>query len=83
MVKVKRSFPAPASLGEEAGKLNGSYAQQDVIERLMTDFNGKCYICELKEYIAYIELNKKNWKMITNRKGKEIHLPPVSSILLL
>lgn len=48
MVKVKRSFPAPVSLGEEAGKSNGSYAQPDVIERLMADFNGKCYICELK-----------------------------------
>lgn len=48
MVKVERSFPAPASLAEEAKKVNGKYDRQDVIERLRQDFHNKCYICEMK-----------------------------------
>mgnify|MGYP000579775343 FL=1 len=47
MVKVERSFPAPASLAEEKKKANGSYSKPDVIERLEKDFHNKCYICEL------------------------------------
>lgn len=49
MVKIKRSFPAPKSLEEETGKLNGRYDKPDVIERLRKDFHNKCYICEMKE----------------------------------
>lgn len=49
MVKVERSFPAPASLKEEAAKKNGNYSEKDVVERLKEDFHDKCYICELKE----------------------------------
>lgn len=49
MVKIKRSFPAPKSLAEEAKKLNGKYDKQDVIEQLKKDFHNKCYICEMKE----------------------------------
>lgn len=49
MVKIKRSFPAPASLAKEANKVNGRYDSQDVIEQLKKDFHNKCYICEMKE----------------------------------
>ncbi len=51
MVKVERSFPAPASLAEEAKRENGrgKYDKPDVIERLRKDFHNKCYICEMKE----------------------------------
>lgn len=49
MVKVKRSFPEPASLAIEKEKSDGKYNKQDVIDRLVTDFNNKCYICELDE----------------------------------
>ncbi len=49
MIKVERSFPAPASLAEEAKKSNGKYDRPDVIERLKKDFHNKCYICELKD----------------------------------
>ena len=48
MVKIKRSFPAPSSLAEEA-KRNGKYDREDVIKRLQKDFHNKCYICEMKE----------------------------------
>ncbi len=47
MVKIERSFPAPASLVEEAKKAAGSYREPDVIERLYQDFHNKCYICEI------------------------------------
>lgn len=49
MVKIKRFFPAPESLAEEAKKTNGKYDKEDVIERLRKDFYDKCYICEMKE----------------------------------
>ncbi len=49
MVKVERSFPAPESLAREAQKVNGSYCEADVVERLKRDFNDKCYICEMKK----------------------------------
>ncbi len=48
MVKVERSFPAPESLAVEAAKINGSYKEKDVTERLKKDFHDKCYICEIK-----------------------------------
>lgn len=49
MVKIERSFPAPKSLAQEAGKANGKYDKSDVIERLKKDFHNKCYICEMKD----------------------------------
>ncbi|MCD8377644.1 MAG: hypothetical protein LUB59_02515 [Candidatus Gastranaerophilales bacterium] len=48
MVKIERSFPAPASLKVESQKKSGSYSKPDVIEQLKRDFHNKCYICELK-----------------------------------
>lgn len=47
MIKVNRTFPAPISLAEEAQKVNGSYAKDDVIRQLKQDFHNKCYICGL------------------------------------
>lgn len=47
MVKVERTFPAPASLATEAAKESGSYAKSDVVEQLRKDFHDKCYICEM------------------------------------
>ena len=49
MVKIERSFPAPASLAKEAQKVSGKYDKPDVIEQLKKDFHNKCYICEMKE----------------------------------
>ena len=45
MIKVKRSYPAPESLAEEAKKSSGKYDKPDVIKRLKKDFYEKCYIC--------------------------------------
>lgn len=42
MVKVQRSFPAPASLETESRKLSESYREPDVIERLKQDFHIDC-----------------------------------------
>ena len=42
MVKVERSFPAPESLAVEAAKINGSYKEKDVTERLKKDFYDNC-----------------------------------------
>jgi len=47
MVKIERSYPAPASLDIESKKTNGSYSEPDVVERLKKDFHNKCYICEI------------------------------------
>lgn len=47
MVKIERSYPAPASLEIEKQKANGSYNKPDVVEQLRKDFHDKCYICEL------------------------------------
>ena len=49
MVKIERSFPAPASLAIEAKKISGEYNKPDVVRQLRTDFHDKCYICGLKE----------------------------------
>ena len=49
MVKVERSYPAPASLAIEATKASGRYDCSDVVERLLEDFHEKCYICEIDE----------------------------------
>lgn len=47
MVKVARTFPAPASLAIEKKKSSGSYVKQDVIDQLCADFDNKCYICNM------------------------------------
>ena len=49
MVKIERTFPAPASLLIEAQKANGSYSNSDVVEQLRRDFHNKCYLCEMKD----------------------------------
>mgnify|MGYP002863741611 CR=1 FL=1 len=48
MIRVQRSYPAPASLAVEEKKASGSYNLPDVTERLRGDFCDKCYICEIK-----------------------------------
>jgi hypothetical protein len=47
MFKVKRSFPAPASLASRR-----SYSKSDVLETLNRDFLSKCYICETRDPIS-------------------------------
>ena len=47
MIKIERSFPAPASLAVESKKVSGTYEKRDVVERLIKDFYNKCYICEM------------------------------------
>ena len=47
MIKIERSYPAPASLAIEKRKASGSYSMPDVVEALKRDFNNKCYICEM------------------------------------
>ncbi len=59
MVKVERTYPAPASLEKEKAKRNGSYREKDVIDKLKSDFNGKCYICNMGE-LADIEVEHLN-----------------------
>lgn len=48
MIKIHRSYPAPASLALEEKKKTGAYNLPDVTERLRKDFFDKCYICEIK-----------------------------------
>ena len=48
MIKIKRTFPAPASLAIEARKASGKYDQPDVVKQLREDAHDKCYICEMK-----------------------------------
>ena len=40
MVKVERSFPAPASLALESQKANGSYSMPDVVKQLKENLTG-------------------------------------------
>ena len=53
MVKVERSMPAPESLIKEKSKNNGTYNTPEVFNRLVEDFNNKCYLCELKPLHDY------------------------------
>ncbi|WP_176764421.1 hypothetical protein [Butyrivibrio sp. INlla18] len=41
-------MPAPESLAIEEKKKNGKYNLPDVVDRLRSDFNNKCYLCETK-----------------------------------
>ncbi len=43
MTKVEKCMTPPASLARKS-----SYREKDVIDQLEHDFNGKCYICEIK-----------------------------------
>ena len=49
MVKIERTYPAPASLAIEAQKVSGKYDKPDVVKQLFKDAHGKCYICEMKD----------------------------------
>lgn len=44
MVKIERSYPAPASLAIEAKKTSGSYEKEDVVAQLKKDFHNKLYM---------------------------------------
>lgn len=46
MIFCKKSLPAPACLTQEKQKSSGDYKCGDVLERLTSDFHGKCYLCE-------------------------------------
>ena len=48
MIKIERTFPAPASLAIESKKANGKYDKPDVVNQLREDAHDKCYICEMK-----------------------------------
>lgn len=48
MVYFEKSQPAPTCLTTEKTKKSGDYKCGDVLERLNSDFKGKCYICEQK-----------------------------------
>ncbi len=48
MVRIKRSYPEPASLAIEKEKANGTYRTDEVLKTLSADFFNKCYICEYK-----------------------------------
>lgn len=60
MVKIERSYPAPESLSQKQ-----SYREDDIIQRLEKDFNGKCYICELDK------LSDINVEHLNPHKGDE------------
>ena len=47
MVKIERTPTPPASLAIEKEKQSGSYRNDDVVEQLVLDFHGKCYLCEM------------------------------------
>jgi len=48
MVKIERTYPAPASLAIESKKVSGKYDKPDVVKQLRKDAHDKCYICEMK-----------------------------------
>lgn len=47
MVKIEKSYPAPASLSRKNGRTPSSYTEKDVILQLKNDFFGKCYLCNM------------------------------------
>jgi hypothetical protein len=55
MINLTKSQPPPASLAHQKQLLSGTYRQQDVYDRLRTDFHGKCYLCEYKSTSINIE----------------------------
>lgn len=48
MIYYPKSQPAPTCLSIEKAKNNGDYKCGEVLLRLKTDFNNKCYLCESK-----------------------------------
>lgn len=49
MVYFEKKYPAPSSLEKECLKPNGSYKEEDVLNKLHDNFYNKCYICESKD----------------------------------
>lgn len=49
MINIEKSSPPPQCLEKEKNKAGGDYKCGDVLERLVRDFHGKCYLCENKE----------------------------------
>jgi hypothetical protein len=49
MINIERSTPPPQCLEKEKSKADGDYKCGDVLERLVNDFHGKCYLCENTE----------------------------------
>lgn len=62
MISVKRTMPGPTELLEQQKKgSEGEYRLDSVLEYLMRDFSGKCYICEsLEKSIAVEHLKPKS-----------------------
>ena len=48
MVFFEKSQPAPTCLEAERAKPNGDYKTRETLNRLESDFKGKCYIYESK-----------------------------------
>jgi uncharacterized protein (TIGR02646 family) len=69
MIKVERSYPEPESLTKARKAGHGKYNDRDVIERLMRDFHGKCYICEIKVQDVQVEhlLPQKNGQYLDRK----------------
>jgi len=49
MINLTKSSPAPVCLTYQLANTGSDYKCGDVIPRLKTDFNNKCYLCEEKE----------------------------------
>lgn len=49
MMYFPKSMPPPSCLEKEKEKADGDYKCGNVLQRLKTDFENKCYICEFKE----------------------------------
>ncbi|MBL4689710.1 MAG: HNH endonuclease [Nannocystaceae bacterium] len=52
MIDVDRRPDAPPSLASQK-----SFCDDDVIEALNIDFHGKCYLCERRHNVAYMEVD--------------------------
>lgn len=55
MVHVERTKEAPPSLIEEREKNDGKYNKEDVVNQLIDDFSGKCYICNMRPSDIQVE----------------------------
>ena len=68
MINVVKSQPAPLGLAVEKAKVNGTYRLEEVITRLKTDFNNKCYLCEEK---GVKDINVEHFEPHLNDKEKK------------
>lgn len=68
MINVVKSQPAPLGLEIEKAKSNGTYRLEEVIARLKTDFNNKCYLCEEK---GVKDINVEHFEPHLNNKDKK------------